>query len=140
VERLSQGNGPTSNLRSCLFEMAYHAIVDEIRHSRRLAPIDVIGLTLSSGKSIDITVEEQTLMEAVLRAIRNNLTDDQRHVMILRFLEDFSLKETALIMGKTVGNVKVIQNRAVAALRRAINDESIEYKFVKQKAFARPAL
>jgi RNA polymerase sigma-70 factor (ECF subfamily) len=60
------------------------------------------------------------LFEAVIRAIKNNLTADQRHVIILRFLEGFSLRETADIMGKEVYNVKVIQNRGVAKLRKAL--------------------
>jgi hypothetical protein len=34
----------------------------------------------------------------------------------LRFLEGFRIKETALIIGKKVNNVKVIQNRAIAPI------------------------
>ena len=61
--------------------------------------------------------------DAVIAAIKKDLTEDQRHVIILRFLEGFSLRETADIMGKEVYNVKVIQNRGVAKLRKAL-----EYK------------
>lgn len=66
------------------------------------------------------------LFKTVLRAIRNDLTDDQRHVIILRFLEGFSIKETALITGKKINNVKVIQNRAIAALRKALDNRIVE--------------
>jgi DNA-directed RNA polymerase specialized sigma24 family protein len=37
----------------------------------------------------------------------------------LRFLEEFSLRETAAIVGKDVNHVKVIQSRALAKLRKA---------------------
>ena len=60
------------------------------------------------------------LMDTVMRAIQTNLTHDQRHVIILRFMEGCSLQETATIMGKQVNNVKVIQNRAIAALRQVL--------------------
>jgi RNA polymerase sigma factor (sigma-70 family) len=50
---------------------------------------------------------------------------DQRHVIILRFLEGFSVHETAVIIGKEESNVKVIQNRAIAALRRALGYEGV---------------
>ena len=53
-------------------------------------------------------------------AIQHDLTEDQRHVIILRFLEEFSLRETAATLGKEVGHVKVIQNRALAKLRKAV--------------------
>jgi RNA polymerase sigma-70 factor, ECF subfamily len=52
--------------------------------------------------------------------MNTDLTEDQRHVIILRFLEDFSLKETAEIIGKEVNNIKVIQNRGIAKLRKAM--------------------
>jgi RNA polymerase sigma-70 factor (ECF subfamily) len=67
------------------------------------------------------------MFEQILRAIRNELTDDQRHVIILRFLEEFSLRETAAIIGKEINHVKVIQNRALAKLRRAL-----EYKGIRK--------
>jgi RNA polymerase sigma-70 factor (ECF subfamily) len=65
-------------------------------------------------------IEERVMMEALISAMNTELTDDQRHVIILRFLEDFSLKETADIMGKEINNIKVIQNRGIAKLRKAM--------------------
>jgi RNA polymerase sigma-70 factor (ECF subfamily) len=44
-------------------------------------------------------------------------------VIILRFIEDFSLKETAQIVGKEVNNVKVIQNRGIKKLRKALEHQ-----------------
>jgi DNA-directed RNA polymerase specialized sigma24 family protein len=41
-------------------------------------------------------------------------------------MEGFSLKETAAIIGKKVGNVKVIQTRAISALRRALDYQIVE--------------
>lgn len=132
LEQLSKGRGPTSNLRSYLYEIAHHAMVDEIRHSRQLTSTSAVESTLPAANSTDITAEEQNMIEIVLRAIQSELTEDQRHVLVLRFLESFSIKETALILGKKAGNIKVIQNRAVAALRRALHDQAIEYGFVEQ--------
>ena len=60
------------------------------------------------------------LYERVMLAIHKHLTKDQRHVIILRFLEGFSVRETASIIGKDAGNVKVIQNRALAKLRNVL--------------------
>jgi RNA polymerase sigma-70 factor (ECF subfamily) len=121
LEHGSSGRGPALNMRSYLFEIAYHLVVDEVRYSQRRAPLDVFDLTLSDGSSIQLSAENRILFETVRRAIGNDLTQDQRHVIILRFLEGFSVKETALITGKTVVNVKVIQNRAIASLRRALD-------------------
>jgi len=45
-------------------------------------------------------------------------------MIILRFLEGFGLKETAAILSKKVGNVKLIQNRAVSTLSKALADNT----------------
>ena len=126
MEHLSAGMGPRANLRPYLFEVAYHLFVDELRYVHRSAPIDVVDLRYSNGYSTQISVEDRMLFKTVLRAIRNDLTDDQRHVIILRFLEGFSIKETALITGKKINNVKVIQNRAITALRKALDNRIVE--------------
>lgn len=121
LEQLSTGNGPSTNLRSYLYETTYHLIIDKSRYSRREAPLEAADLLRRNGSSMLTSLEERILFEAVVLAIKNQLTEDQRHVIILRFLEGFSLRETAEIIGKEVYNVKVIQNRGVARLRKALS-------------------
>lgn len=120
LEQLSVGNGPSTNLRSYLYETAYHLIIDKSRYSRREAPLEVIDFLRQDNSSTMTRLEDRMLFETVILAIKDCLTDDQRHVIILRFLEGFSLRETAGIIGKDVYNVKVIQNRGVAKLRKAL--------------------
>ena len=120
LEQLSVGNGPSTNLRSYLYETAYHLIIDKSRHSRREAPLEVVDFLRQDSSSTMTRLEDRMLFETVSLAIKDCLTDDQRHVIILRFLEGFSLRETAGIIGKEVYNVKVIQNRGVAKLRKAL--------------------
>ncbi|HET9911894.1 MAG TPA: sigma-70 family RNA polymerase sigma factor [Anaerolineales bacterium] len=120
LEQLSVGNGPSTNLRSYLYETAYHLIIDKSRHSRREAPLEVVDFLRQDNFSTVTLLENRMLFETVSLAIKDCLTDDQRHVIILRFLEGFSLRETAGIIGKDVYNVKVIQNRGVAKLRKIL--------------------
>ena len=120
LEQWSSGNGPSSNLRSYLYETTYHLIIDEARYSHREAPLEVVDFLHNDGQSALVSLENRMLFDAVIVAIKKDLTEDQRHVIILRFLEGFSLRETADIIGKEVYNVKVIQNRGVAKLRKAL--------------------
>jgi RNA polymerase sigma-70 factor, ECF subfamily len=133
LEHLSAGTGPRCNLRPYLFEIAYHLFVDEVRCSSRKSPIEAADLIVYDRYSTPVTTENRMLFETVRRAIRNDLTEDQRHVIILRFLEEFSVKETALILGKKVNNVKVIQNRAIASLRKALDYQLVETGDISNK-------
>jgi RNA polymerase sigma-70 factor (ECF subfamily) len=121
LDQLSHGHGPRTNLRSYLYEIAYHLVVDDSRDSRREVPFDGIDAFRYDNSSLHVNFESRLLYEKVMLAIRVELTGDQRHVVILRFLEGFSLRETASILGKDVSNVKVIQNRAIAKLRKALD-------------------
>lgn len=120
LEHLSNGRGPISNLRAYLYEMAYHIVVDDSRYSHREVSLDDVDALRHDNSSLYANLENHLLFERVALAIHRDLTKDQRHVIILRFLEGFSLRETASIIGRDVTNVKVIQNRALAKLRIAL--------------------
>ena len=100
--------------------MAYHLVVDEARYSNRTTKIEKVDLMPQDKYSSNISAEDRILFKSIMRAIQSHLTVDQRHVIVLRFLEGFSVHETAAIIGKEESNIKVIQNRAIAALRKAL--------------------
>ena len=50
----------------------------------------------------------------------DNLPEDYREVVILRFFEDMGVEEVAIIMEKSEENVRVIQHRAIRKLREKI--------------------
>ena len=118
LEQIWSGKGPKTNLRSYLYQMTYHLIIDQVRSSRRSAPLEVANSLVDDVHSSSSSLENQMLLEVVLKVIQNELTDDQRHVIVLRFFEEYSLKETAEILGKQVDNIKMLQNRAIAKLRK----------------------
>ena len=48
------------------------------------------------------------------------LTDDQRDVLLLRVVAGLSVPEASRVMGKSEGAIRVLQHRAVGALRRRV--------------------
>jgi RNA polymerase sigma-70 factor (ECF subfamily) len=122
MEKISAGQGPRTNLRSYLFSIAYHLVVDGARHNHRLTSLEVVMDVPSKLKdsSVDTQVDERNLLAVLRFAMNNRLSEIQRHVLILRFMEDFSLQETAAIVGKKVNHIKVIQSRGTAKLRKLL--------------------
>lgn len=121
VQELSAGQGPRTNIRSYLYQLAYRLVLERFRDKHPHSPLEVAIRTQEKNKAGAPTqVDERVMMEALLSSMNTELSEDQRIVIILRFLEDFSLKETAEIIGKDVNNVKVIQNRGIAKLKKAL--------------------
>lgn len=71
------------------------------------------------------TPEDSTLDHVhnvdLLRAVKE-LNPEQQECIILRFLNGFTVAETAGMMGKNEGAIKALQYRAVRALRRALQE------------------
>jgi RNA polymerase sigma-70 factor (ECF subfamily) len=120
MEQLDLGKGPETNLRSYLYQITYHQIIDQGRASHKSAPLEAADGVRQEEDSPALRLENQEMFDLILKAIDDELTDDQRQVILLRFIEEFSLQETADIMGKKVNHVKVIQSRAIAKLRKVM--------------------
>ena len=61
-------------------------------------------------------VEKRMALNEIMRAAET-LPDAQRQVISLRFAAGLSVAETARVMNKGEGNVKVIQHKAIVKLR-----------------------
>lgn len=123
LEKLAEGKGPRSNLRSYLFQTAYHLIVDQARDRQRSGPLFAAETVKVETKPVQAMTEEKMLLERLSTAMERDLTDEQRNVIILRFQEDFSIQETAEIIGKNMNAVKALQNRGINRLRQALSRE-----------------
>ncbi|MDZ4159710.1 MAG: sigma-70 family RNA polymerase sigma factor, partial [Anaerolineaceae bacterium] len=74
---------------------------------------------LSSHDSTEEEIDKITSMDQTRLAFQA-LTEEQQHVLALRFSQQFSIDETAQTMNKSVNAIKVLQFRALAALRRGM--------------------
>lgn len=120
LNALKQGKGPNQYLRAYLFQIAHNWIVDFYRRQPQPElPLDVS--IVATGEANDTSgivvrnIEQQEVIDALV-----HLTDDQRQVIILRFLEEWSHEEISTVMKKPVGAIKALQHRAVNALRRKL--------------------
>lgn len=123
---LQRGRGPRRNLRGWLLGTAAHLVVDHYRHDSRHATEILDEAHPDRGESPAVAAE-RSLEESRVRQAMQRLTRDQQHVLALRFSEERSLEETAQIMERSVAAVKVLQFRALAALRRALGDEEARH-------------
>jgi RNA polymerase sigma-70 factor, ECF subfamily len=119
LEALRHKKGPDQNLQGWLLGTASHLVNDHLRR-RYIRKEDALeDWDLVSPQNTELTVE-RAWQNSEIRAAMQGLTQDQQHVLALRFSEDRSLEETAEAMGKTIGAVKTMQFRALESLRRLL--------------------
>jgi RNA polymerase sigma-70 factor (ECF subfamily) len=102
-----------------LFRIARNALIDHYRRTKRTEPhlsIEDNVVVDSHPDPSDAAVMNMERQE--IRQMLDQLREDYRTVLLLRFLGDLSPEETAEVMGKSAGAVRVLQHRALAALRQ----------------------
>jgi RNA polymerase sigma-70 factor, ECF subfamily len=101
-----------------LFRIARNAVIDFYRSSKSSAHQESIednplqDLRSDPGEQAITNLEHQEL-----RRILDTMREDYRMVLVLRFLSELSPEETAQVMGRSTGAVRVLQHRALSALR-----------------------
>lgn len=107
---------------SWLYQIARNQVVDFYRTRRNETSIDAIDPEyFVAPVSAEFAIPMKLEMESVRRAMRQ-LKPDYEDIIILRFIEDLSLKETASILKKTEGAVKLMQHRAMNELKKLLHE------------------
>ena len=101
-----------------LFRIARNALIDFYRRSGRsgqhmsLNVQPIPDLLADPSASVSVNLEYQEIRQTLTK-----LKDEYRTVLVLRFLNDLSPEETSRAMGRTPGAVRILQHRALVALR-----------------------
>lgn len=120
LNTLHRGASEIRDLRAWLLGTTANLVNDHLRQKYR-KPVenleDFEHLTMDSTPEFTLEGSEQNrrVRQALL-----SLTDEQQHVLTLRFALDCSIEETARMMRKSTGAVKTLQFRAIASLRRLL--------------------
>lgn len=120
---LGSFTGSEPQFRSWVFTIAHRRLLDDRRRLARRphqAPLEVDP----SGGDVEAEAME-SLGEQWVTSLCGRLSADQRTVLLLRIVADLSAEEVARITGKTVGAVKALQRRGLAALRRKLAREGV---------------
>jgi len=123
VARAADGfQGDGGEFRAWIFTIGRNVAIDAARHRARRPEESREDLT-AIGPSGDVETDALTaLLRADIERLLSSLTEDQRDVLLLRFLADLSFTEIAEIVGKREGAIRMIQSRALATLRSNLSE------------------
>ena len=119
--QLARFEGDEPAFRGLVFTIAHRRLVDELRQRSRRPRSVEWSPELDQGwhASAEDQAAEASATTEVRRLIQQ-LSPDQRDVLLLRILGDLTVEQVADLLGKRVGAVKALQRRGIASLRRSI--------------------
>lgn len=118
LDGLRKGQSWKDSPRGWIMGIARHVVADYYRKKERMAEVELnerIAATAQGDPISQVMRGEQK--ERLLQAIQQ-LTDDQRDVILLRFIEGVDIKGVAKAIDKTPGAVKLLQYRALQSLAK----------------------
>lgn len=117
IDRFQWRNVP---FQHWLMRIASNVVVDHWRSLKRtVGPIDDLREAPSDETPPDEQVSQNLEVEA-LRSALMRLPDEQRDVLILRFIEGYSHQDAAAVLGKSNVAVRQIQSRALRSLQKLL--------------------
>jgi len=106
-----------------LFRIAHNVLVDHYRQNKRLeqkTPDEMDGYK-ADGTSEPVEMVSSQMEHQQILKVLSNLRVDYQSVLTLRFISELSPEETAQVMKRSVGAIRVLQHRALAALREEMD-------------------
>jgi RNA polymerase sigma-70 factor (ECF subfamily) len=125
VEKLDRFKLRGRPLLAWLYTIARNLTADLYRKKGRTphVPLDEASALTAEDDTDLARAVDRTLQADCLAAALGHLTEDQRRVVLLKFMEGRNNTQVGRILNKSEGAVKSLQHRALNSLRRAIERE-----------------
>ncbi|HUY69854.1 MAG TPA: sigma-70 family RNA polymerase sigma factor [Candidatus Tyrphobacter sp.] len=107
---------------SWLYRIARNTVYDYYRKpGRETNKVDLETLDQISvlDENQELALDQKMELAEIVSALKK-IKEIEKETLILRFVDDLSLKETAQVLGKSEGAVKLIQYRAVKNLKKVL--------------------
>ena len=107
-------------MQGWLFRIAHNLVVDYLRKRQKHKTIPIDDVQIDSGINPAMAVEKKMELERVINAMEQ-LTQQQREVLGLRFFSGLTSGEAARVLNKSDGAVRELQHAAMEKLRQLLS-------------------
>jgi RNA polymerase sigma-70 factor (ECF subfamily) len=114
--------GKEKTFLSWLYRIARNHLINTLRIMKRFASIEEENFVdiIDPKIEVEAEVEYQELLEKI-----SCLPENQRQIIILKFIEGLDNREIGKVMGKNEGAIRVSQMRALATLRQGLGNREV---------------
>lgn len=109
------------NLRAFLYTTATHLLIDDLR-KKKMNSLDEMQDDGFDAKSDDHTAMEANVAMKQLLSYVHKLDESYRSVVLLRYVEELTPKEIAVILNESANVISVRIHRGLAQLKKLLSD------------------
>ena len=120
LESIGKFRWQSAPFSAWLFRIAHNLAMDHFRSRRRWQPEEEVPEPEGAAESSAEEAAFKLLSSQSMFDLIESLSDEQRQVLILKFVFDFSNQEAATVLDKSEGAIKSLQHRALAALQKQL--------------------
>mgnify|MGYP001765939670 CR=1 FL=1 len=110
-------------LLAWLYTIARNLVTDHYRNNNQGASMAIEEDLIAGEIGQPAALTDARLAQECLQRALRYLTEEQRQMVVLKYIEDREIVDVAIIMERNERAVRSIQHRALAALHRAIEKE-----------------
>ena len=115
LEKLDSYDSRKGTFRAWIYRLAHNVLVDHYRRSRPESSVED-AWDLASSEDVAADAELSETLEEVSRLVEQ-LTADQRNLLLLRVWDGLSYRDIAAVLGKSPDSCKMGFSRIVAGMR-----------------------
>jgi len=109
-----------------LFQIARNLAIDYLRKLNVRKHLSLEEEMVSETEDIDGTVERRLTSDRLVKALER-LNEDQRDVIVMRFVNGMRIEQVAQALNKSVDSIKGLQRRGLLAMREILTDWEVNY-------------
>jgi RNA polymerase sigma-70 factor (ECF subfamily) len=109
--------GKEKTFSSWLYRIAHNHMINTLRSMKKFTPVEEVEI-VDPKQEIGANIEYQELLQML-----DCLPENQKQIIVLKFVEGLENWEIERITGKTEGAIRVTQMRALATLRQKLSKE-----------------
>ena len=124
LESIKRFRWQSAPFSAWLFRIAHNLAMDHFRANRRWQPEEDIPEPADESEPSAEAAAFQSIGRQSMLELIEDLSQEQKQVLTLKFVFNLPNAEVATILGKTEGAVKSLQHRALVSLQKQISTET----------------
>jgi len=118
---LQNDDKEVENFQALLYKTARNLVIDFYRTRKQNVSLDAIS-EIASKEDINQKVDNKLDVEKIAKAIQQ-LSDDYKEIVILRFIDGLSFGEISHSTGKSLGSCRMLAHRGIKKIKEIIDKQ-----------------